>query len=303
MFCPECGTQNSDDNLFCQNCGGGFSELNKPKSSSSIQTPSTQTRQPAPQPRRDTSVTVPATSNFLETNGISIWGPFAGYGNRRDHKGWLVPGRAERKQDLITQVEDKFKERKVENAQVIPKVLSVKGILEEKRPYYLMMRGVATVGLYVTNFGKDLFVSIASYIKPPISKFRVILLGVIILISFFGMTWWSNSLSNSVSGSVGLFGGPSINFDRILFLVCFAGPFITIAQIALIIFIPVSIYKWLKERDFWALLRMPVNEFNEDDLMAMEKAVEQTVRFALDDIGIPTDELLPITRGERQRII
>lgn len=303
MFCPNCGTQNADENLFCQSCGMNFSEVQNINKSSTIRKNEPKPFPPVPNGGTNRSISLTNSSNFLESNGISIWGPFAGYGNQRDHKGWLVPGRGDRTAELIDKVRDKFVERQVKDAVLTPQTLSVRGVLEERRPYFLLMRKVATLGLYVSEFGKDLFVSIVSYIKPPISKFRAILLGVITFISVFGMMWWSGRLENSIGGSSSLLGVPSIDYQSIVYLICLAGPFITITQFALFLFILISFYKWLKEKDFWALLRMPVNEFNEDDLMAMEKAVEQTVRISLDEIGIPTDELIPIAREERKRVI
>jgi len=37
--------------------------------------------------------------------------------------------------------------------------------------------------------------------------------------------------------------------------------------------------------------------------MAMEKAVEQTTRMAIDKIGLDPDDLSPIQKGEQRRII
>ena len=45
------------------------------------------------------------------------------------------------------------------------------------------------------------------------------------------------------------------------------------------------------------------NEFNEDDLMAMEKAVERTVRISLDEIGLDPDDLKLANSIQERRII
>jgi len=57
----------------------------------------------------------------------------------------------------------------------------------------------------------------------------------------------------------------------------------------------------IDENDCW--LTDYVNEFNEDDLMALEKAVEQTVRVSLDEIGLDPDDLKPISDVDNNRLI
>ena len=65
-----------------------------------------------------------------------------------------------------------------------------------------------------------------------------------------------------------------------------------------------SIYKYFTEKDFLAILRTRPNEFDEDDLMALEKAVEQTVRSSLDDIGLNPADLKPAAvQGNEIRLI
>ena len=87
---------------------------------------------------------------------------------------------------------------------------------------------------------------------------------------------------------------PYIVMTMLFFIIIFSGIFISLKY---------SIFKWVAERDFWAGLRVRANEFNEDDLMALEKAVEQTVRVSLDELGLDPDDLKPITDLDSDRLI
>jgi hypothetical protein len=103
--------------------------------------------------------------------------------------------------------------------------------------------------------------------------------------------------------SVGLFGGVSPDFDPILNLLCVVGPLGLLNSLLLIILLLYSGYKWLTERDLLAALRVTPNEFNEDDLMAVSKAVEQTVHICMDEIGLNPDDLKYTKSIDNRRII
>jgi hypothetical protein len=63
--------------------------------------------------------------------------------------------------------------------------------------------------------------------------------------------------------------------------------------LALGFFVVFSLYKWLTDRDILAALRQSPNEFDLDDTASLEKAVEQTVREALDSLGLESRVLMP----------
>jgi len=64
------------------------------------------------------------------------------------------------------------------------------------------------------------------------------------------------------------------------------------------------IYKFFTEKDPLALLRTPPNEFQLDDTVALEKAVEETVRQSMDVVGIDSGLMPPATEyGLKQRLI
>jgi hypothetical protein len=245
---------------------------------------------------------------------LNIWGPFAGYGTRRRHVGWLMDGEGHRALDLVAQVEAKFQEREIPGVTISKQTLTAKGIVVETRPYFLLRRGLATLALYISEFGHDLFISQVSYLKPPISNFRVLLLIAMLLftVSMFLCGGLSSLSSASALGSAtsgfnpyNPYGSPrssSPDLSGLMclgsLLICCLSPLSCTTSIALPVFFGFSAYKWLVEKDFWAALRVPPNEFNEDDLMAMEKAVEEVVRQSLTDLKLNPDDLKAMTVGQ-----
>jgi hypothetical protein len=196
--------------------------------------------------------------------------------------------------------------------------LVARGLIVESRPYFILKRGLVSVALYINQFGQDLFVSLVSYLKPPISNFRVAVLGLMLLFWAYMMFIYTNALKNefisyltgladSFSGGLNLFGNasptPPPSPEALIALLCVIGPIGLLNNLALLLFAVYSAYKFLTEKDLLAGLRVPPNEFNEDDLMALEKAVEQTVRISLDEIGLNADDLKPIASSEGRRLI
>lgn len=214
-----------------------------------------------------------------------------------------MDGKANHLKNLVQSIHQRIQERQVQGMRIAWQMLTAKGLLVETRPYFVINKGLATLGLNISAFGKDLFISIATYLKPPISNFRILLLGASLLFAFLGGPIMTGILSSAAS-SFSPYGGGGDSLGSILTVLCLLGPLWGLNWIALQFAFFFSAYKWLKERDFWALLRVPPNEFNEDDLMAMEKAVEQTVRVSLDDIGLNPAELRPASvQGEEVRLI
>lgn len=215
-----------------------------------------------------------------------------------------MDNRGEYTQTLIEKVNTKFAERSVPDAQIRYEYLTAKGLVVERRPYFILSRNLVSMGLYISHFGKDLFVSIASYLKPPISNLRVVLLGVMLLFALYTNMILPSVVSSQLNGLAGgMFGGPAPDLNGVMTLLCIFGPLGVLNNLALVILFWYSVYKLLTEKDFLAALRTQPNEFNEDDLMAMEKAVEQTVRISIDEIGLDPSDLKPIGSGMERRLI
>jgi hypothetical protein len=331
MLCKNCGKQNKASYQFCMDCGSPLSVTtpvapadssipNRPTesgqaispiypTSQSVTQPKFQNQLAQPHPRPTATPLKPGKVNLYNAPGMSaigIWRPFAGCGTRRRHTGWLMDNQGDQAEELTKKVTNKFDERTIPGSDVQKKNLVGRGVIVERRPYFLVKRELVTVGLYIAQFGKDLFVSLASYLKPPVSNARVILVVLMSLFAFYTLFIFPNSLTKAVEELFGgflSFGGRTSSSSNLGSLLCIVGPLGTLNLLALSLFIFYSIYKFVTEKDILAGLRVTPNEFNEDDLMAIEKAVEQTVRICIDDLGLNPDDLKPIAVEDSRRLI
>lgn len=336
MYCPKCGTENANTSKFCLTCGFQFSQ--QPAQPQAPVPEENSPNQPTvlipPKPpvleegfkqagsmlgnasRQAGSLLGDASKQAGTLIGgaskafVSIWGPFAGYGTRRRHVGWLMDNQGARANELVQKVTDKFLHRKFPDANINLVPLKGKGVIVEERPYFLIQRGLVTSGLYINRFGQDLYVSQVSYLKPPVSNFRLIMLGLMVVFFIFTnlvLPGLMNGLMQSAMTSLGggLFGSYNSGTDlsALITALCVLGPLGLLNSLALFLFVVFSIYKYLTEKDILAGLRVQPNEFNEDDLMVIEKAVEQTVRICLDEIGLNSEDLKPIQPTHQTRVI
>jgi hypothetical protein len=240
-----------------------------------------------------------ASGRFL----ADIWGPFAGYGERGHHASWLLDGLGHKALALHEAIGQRFGEREVPRANMGWKTLTGRGLVVEQRPFYLIRRGISTVGLYIGQFGRDLFISQVTYVRGPISNVRVAILALMLLFQSYFALGYFNSLDNALGSFNPLLGG-RIDGADLAFLLCIVGPMGLTSGILLWLAFMYSLYKWLKTKDFFALLRVPPNEFQLDDIIALEKSVEETVRQSLDAIGLDQALMPPAQEyGFRRRLI
>jgi len=236
------------------------------------------------------------------TSTVNIWGPFAGYGTRGRHVSWLLDDLGEKAAALHEAVTKRFQQRQVPSSNMDWQTLVAKGLLVERRPFYFVQRGITTIALYLARFGKDLYISQVTYVKSPISNVRVAFLTLLLLFQLYFMFGFTNSFVNSVEGFDPIFGTGG-GFGPIVFLLCIVGPLGAVTSIAWLLILAYSLYKYVTEKDFLALLRALPNEFQYDDTVALEKAVEETVRQSLDAIGIDVNLMPPSQERSRQRLI
>lgn len=304
MQCPNCLKENPANSQFCQQCGVRMEAVAvktetmpaaiKPPSEGTysqppaISVPQSPAQSHTPLPHRPTYA-----GQQMGTGGTSaanIWGPFAGYGERGRHVSWLLDNRGEQTEALHEAISERFRQRQIERANMRWMQLTGQGIVVERRPFFFIQRGITTVALYIGKFGKDLYISQVTYAKGPINNLRVAILGLMLLFHVFFVFGYGSSVM-SAANSLSAFGASS-GLGSLFALLCVVGPLGFINALLLLLAFIFSVYKWLKEKDFWAILRTPPNEFQMDDIVALEKSVEQTVRESLDKVNIP-QELMP----------
>lgn len=324
--CPACGKANAPGERFCQQCGAALGPpgvADAPSPPAQLNASTAGVPGPANLPPVRSGRRVPATSapprrtapsaprseeiGQLGSAGrtVSLWGPFAGYGTRRDHTAWLLRGLGERAEELRNSVTEVLRQRRIPDAEVRLTTITGQGVAVEKRPYYRVRRGLSTVWLYVARFGHDLYVSQVAYIKGPISVLRVLVLGALVLMSVISITSGLivyDVVSSALQGTDALRLGKTVELwndtveqrgSLIQSFLCCTGPLGMISILLLTLVVVFSVYKFVAEKDILAVLRAPPNEFQEDDIVSLEKAVNETVRLAADRIEIDLDLLAP----------
>lgn len=297
MNCPNCQKENPAESRFCQFCG---TTLTVPTPASPV-SPSVQ---PANRPQtyqpRPSSMPIGQVGSG-GSSIMNIWGPFAGYGTRGRHVSWLLDNMGHKAEALHDSVTARFDQRQIPGADIGQTTLTAKGVLVEKRPFYFVKRGITTVALYIARFGQDLYISQVTYVKGPISNLRVGVLAVMLLFYIYFVTAYSSALLDGFNSFNPFGSGGRFPF----FLLCVIGPLGTINNFLLGLGLFYSLYKWIKEKDFLAILRTPPNEFQQDDAIALEKAIEETVRLSLDKVEINTAMMPPSSErsfGQRRLI-
>jgi len=323
-YCPQCGTPNAANFHFCQKCGASLSEASLTQTETPVPAPasvSVRADPRSPQPAATSSLAphavpaqpVPYTQQIgqMGTGGLSaanIWGPFAGYGERGRHVSWLLDNQGDRAEQLRNAVTQRFGQREIPGARVQSRTLTGKGIVVERRPYYLVRRGIATAGLYIARFGRDLYISQVTYAKGPINPLRVLILALMVIFQLYIVYGYTASVNSALQSAIGSFdllrgfrgGDPGV----LGALLCCIGPLGAVNSLALVLAGLHMVYKFLADRDPFALLRTPPNEFEQDDIIALEKSVEETVRQSLDTVGIDAAQMPPASQyGFRTRLI
>ncbi len=311
MTCPHCGASDPGSGKFCIHCGQPLPQSALAATdrvlSDRMVIPDADPQASGESSERRSDALSQAPVHSAQIGGMgavavapaSIWGPFAGYGSRGRHVGWLLDDLGERAEDLRQAVTERFKQRTIPGAAVMPRILTAKGVQVQQRPYYLVQRNRVTVGLYLARFGSDTYVSQVSYLKSPVSIARVLLLIAVVAFNV-GYPMLFSGAANNVSVGFGGVGG----IGDLLGVLCCLGPFYLASFLLLALVAIYSIYKFVNDKDILAALRVTPNEFDQDDLIALEKAVEQTVREAMDLIGIDSKLMPPAARyGLRERLI
>jgi hypothetical protein len=166
------------------------------------------------------------------------------------------------------------------------------GLLGEQRHYHLVLHQVgATIAIYVSAFGRDLYVSWDLF-ASLVWKLRtiVIILAVAAVISFPAFV---------MVGGIGPDGLAGLFFGFVGWL------FVTVGNAIGLSFF-VGLAGLVLKRSFWAFFREEYNHFRADDITAMTLAVHHSIIEGLDSIGVDQALVRPkeqFRAGRRERII
>ncbi len=221
---------------------------------------------------------------------LNIWGPFAGQGKPRRHAAWLVKDRGEQSAVILPGVLADLQSRQVPGMVVYQTMLPGRAIAATARPYLLLRRGPALVGLYAEPCGRDLYLSLASYVRTPLDPWRIGLLVLMVLawlFMVFVFPGWLGDAGQIALATIGnsAFGAQAASPSDFFYVLCVVGIPGALNNFALLAFLVFSLYRWLTQRDALAALRIPANEFFEDDRLLMEKLAADALRQAGIDLA------------------
>lgn len=306
--CPECGELNNPSFRFCKRCGILLTE-------------------PLPDEVSQTQHQMPHKAiGQMGRHGktwLSFYNPFTGFGQRGRFIQWLISNLGNRANLLRETFTNRLAERQIPDAKISLARLSGRGLLTETRDYYIVRRKTTSVNVLISRFGKDLYISLVTYYKGPISWARVFILLLMLLFASGVILTAYLAINDEFESRIGQqptvleTPPPQTNpldyldqeniesmqrdfwqtlqdlFTYAFLSLCCLFPLVLVDIILLILAFGYSVYKGITDLDFFSLLRSPPNEFQMDDIAALETAVEDTVRQALDQTGIDSALLKP----------
>ena len=301
MVCPNCGAQDPGPGLFCMTCGKRLPTAVVTPPAAPAETPKAMPVTPAWQSAPPAPT---AQGSSSKDTTFNVWGPFAGYGTRGRHVAWLINDHGDQADALRDVVRARFERREIPEATVERMTLTRRGLMVDSRPYFLLRRKLATAGLYITRFGQDLYVSQVTYFKGPFSNARILVVGLLLLnILLTPMLCIRHTGKPPFPSSACLVDGVR-RFWRAWVAVLLLGPLYPIALIAVPLILMYSLLQMDHRQGLPCGVRTSPNEFDTDDIVALEKSVEQTVRESLDVVGIEQQLMPPADEyGFRRRLI
>ena len=321
LTCPNCTYVNPDQSVFCVRCGNRFQTTGQinPVSSSPSLPPYTPLGSPgpvspysssssssqsswsplspppsAPFPSASQGASISAApSSYPGQMGIgqgqfSLRRAFAGHGISVMHYSWLLDGKEMQATAVLSAISNLLHLRNIAGLTITQERLTERGLLMEERDYLKVRRGVSTVFVYVAPAGRDLYISRATTVLPAINSIRVAGLLLLLVLALFGP-----GLLQGLAGPASFLLG---------------GLFSLLALPIWLFFLWLlfrSFSYWLVEKDFWVYLRAnQLNDFQLDDIALLEHATDETVRAAVEQLGLDASKIVPPTQGyqPKQRI-
>lgn len=331
LLCSQCAYQNPDSSIFCVRCGNrlpanGQPSNTGPVSSQSLPTyvgmevgsPGSSAPAYAPPPlpgysqpsspsgsigygNASYSPYTPASQSAALSGAspiqmgtgqgqASIRRAFAGHGILIAHHSWLVSGGAEKAANASSTILNILRQRNIVGLNINPQRLMERGLLMEERDYLVARRGVSTMFIYTAPAGNDLYISRATTTLPTISNVRVAIYTLLFLIMFLGFFVHPSPYSIVTGDITGYLIGSFFSLLSVPILLFF-----------LFLLVRSFIY-WLVEKDFWVLLRPnTLNDFQLDDIMLLEHVTDDTVKTAVEQIGLDASAITPPAMGYQAR--
>ena len=313
--CPTCMYQNPDGSSFCIRCGSklettsmlansALSPSTFPKvdpsggiaysssSTPSLQLPDIQRSAMFSSAPMQMGTTSGPMSSQLARHA------FAGYGTLVAHHSWLLNDEHTQATALRSAIAEILGQRSILSLKLNSEKLQERGFWTEEREYLRLQRGATTTFVYVAPAGRDLYISRATTIQPPIEPVRVALLIFVLVEIFFGPGFIQGVMANMIASSAsGILGGYQLLIPFIIVTAIFGLLYVP-SIISLLIYLFASFRHWLAEKDFWVYLRRnSLNDFEIDDIMLIEHATDETVLAAVKQLNLDASKIVPPAMG------
>lgn len=311
IICPQCSLENADNSAFCRRCGATLTEISEaatggqgagqfyvppaepviqqgfPSSSSFVPPMRSSYEQLQPQGSyAPPSMAPPPPSVPLVTQlGKRA---FAAYGMPVSRASWLIAGEQAQANALLTATHDDLAQRGLPGLSINLPRLTERAFMIEHRNYLAAHRGSASVFVYITPAGRDLYVSRTTTAQTPFSFTRFAILAVLLILMIVGL-----AQSGSPPVSTGSF---SLGAAISTILINFSYPLLLL----FLVLIVASLLAWLIHGDAGMYLRpAALNDFQADDAMLLEEEIDASLRSAAQMLNIDAGKM-PVSQHENR---
>ncbi|HKV58744.1 MAG TPA: zinc-ribbon domain-containing protein [Ktedonobacteraceae bacterium] len=307
IICPQCSLENPDQSTFCRRCGTPLTQSNEPDNSNPGQfyVPPADTviqqgfpMSAAPLPYQQMQ---PQNVSYAPLNAAppapSIPMPtqlgkraFAGYGMPVSRASWLIADQQAQANTLLAATRDDLAQRNLPGLTINQSRLSERSFMVENRDYLTAHRGSASVFVYITPAGRDLYISRTTTAQTPLSLVRVAILTLFLILMIIGLAQSGSPPST--------FGGFSLGAAISTILITFSYPLL----LFFFVLIVASLLAWLIHNDPGMYLRPAImNNFQMDDAALLEETVDNSLRNAAQTAGIDAGKIMAMGQGYRVR--
>lgn len=316
VICPQCSLENADNSVLCARCGAsleqptgpvnggqGPGQFYVPPADTVIQQGFPSPSPYAPPPRSAYEQLQPRGSNVPHNRVrmkpsiplVTQLGKraFAGYGQPVSRASWLIADQQAQANDLLTATRDDLTQQGLPGLSINATSLTERAFMIENRNYLTAHRGSASVFVYITPAGRDLYISRTTTAQTPFGFPRFAILLLLLILMIIGLA--QSASPPLATGSFSL--GAAIS--TILITISYPLLFLLLALIA------ASLLAWLIHGDAGMYLRpATLNDFQVDDALLLQESVDSSLHRAAQTLSIDAGKL-PVSEREfrvRRRI-
>lgn len=305
IICPQCSLENPEGSVFCRRCGASLTQTPEPATSGPNQgqfyvplaEPIVQQGFPAPP-----APMPPSSQPYQEMQPQSPYAPFntasqpsrpsiplatqlgkrafAGYGMPVSRASWLVADQQAQANALLTATREDLAQRDLPGLSINHSRLTERSFMYENRDYLTAHRGSATVFVYITPAGRDLYIARTTAAQTSFSFTRFAILTLLLILMIIGLA--QSGSPPALTGSFSL--GAAIS----TILINFSFPLL----LFFLVLIVASLLAWLIHGDVGMYLRpATLNDFQVDDAALLEEAVDNNLRRAAQTAGMDAEKI------------